>query len=78
MAALIPDKRCIILASFIFFLANQNATDHLWDQCCHLQGDGATLVSLRISAACVVFDVEEPVYSILQNISRNAITRFAW
>ena len=43
MAALTPDERCFISASLIFFLANENETGYTWDQCCHLQGDGASL-----------------------------------
>ena len=43
MAALIPDESCFVLASFIFFLGYENGTGHIWDQCCHLQGDGASL-----------------------------------
>ena len=46
MAALIPEERFAILASFIFFLASQNATG--WDQCFHLQADGAPL-GLQVS-----------------------------
>ena len=29
--------------SLIFFLANENGTGYFRDQCCHLQGDGASL-----------------------------------
>ena len=43
MAALIPNERCVVLASIIFFLENQNATHYVDDQCSHLQGDGASL-----------------------------------
>ena len=40
MAALIPDERCFVLG---YFLANENETGYIRDQCSHLQGDGASL-----------------------------------
>ena len=43
MAVLIREERCSITASLIFFLANENGTGFIRDQCCHLQGDGASL-----------------------------------
>ena len=46
MAALIPDERCFVLACFIIFLSYKNGKGHIWDQCCHLQGDGASLGTL--------------------------------
>ena len=42
MAALIPNERCFVLASYIF-LAYENGTGHIQDQGYHLQCDGATL-----------------------------------
>ena len=43
MAALIPDEKCFVLASFIFFLANENGTGYIRDQCFRLKGDRASL-----------------------------------
>ena len=43
MTALIPDKKWVILAGLIFFLANQNA-GYTWHQCSHLQAEGALLL----------------------------------
>ena len=40
MAALIPDERCFVL---VYFLANENETGYIQEQCSHLQGDGASL-----------------------------------
>ena len=48
MAALIPDERCFVFALLIFFLLIK----FIRDQCCHLQGDGASLVSVSKRAFC--------------------------
>ena len=38
-----PMKAGLFLPLETFFLSDENATDFLWDQCCHLQADGAPL-----------------------------------
>ena len=54
MAALIPDERCVVLASSTFFLANQSTTGYTLYQCCHLQSDLSPLVSLPLPWAAAV------------------------
>ena len=46
MAALISDDH---FQPDEFYIANQNATGYIRDQCCHLQDDGATLQSRDFS-----------------------------
>ena len=45
MVALILDERCSEFAG-LFFLINQNGTGYIRDQCCHLQGEGASSLGL--------------------------------
>ena len=45
MAALIPDERCVVFGQ-PSLLANQSATHYIRDQCCHQQGDEASLKCL--------------------------------
>ena len=51
MEPLIMDERCVVFASFIFFLANQNTTGYIQDQCCHQQGGGALYVGSNKNSA---------------------------
>ena len=39
-----PGWKLFCFSSPDFFLANENRAGYIWDQCCHLQGDGASLL----------------------------------
>ena len=43
MAALIPDKNLVVLASWECFLSYGNTADYIRDQYCHIQADGTPL-----------------------------------
>ena len=48
MAALIPNERSFVLARLIFFLADENGTGYIQDQCCHLLSDGASKAEVSL------------------------------